>query len=93
MAHHYRVGRKQPRNVYRHLAGDQHGEYIGVFFDHSDAQVACDSMNKDHDTSDSARMRRQITREALLSAAEWLDRAKPHNPAQALRDRARYGID
>ena len=41
----YRVGSKQPRNVYRVSAERPEGEYIGVFFNEVDAKVAVDAMN------------------------------------------------
>lgn len=41
----YRVGTKQPRNVYR--VDDEHpeGEYIGVFFTDADAAASTSALN------------------------------------------------
>lgn len=41
----YRVGRKQPRNVYRITEDHPEGIYIGVFFDPDDALMAVLAMN------------------------------------------------
>lgn len=41
----YRVGRKQPRNVYRITDEHPDGIYIGVFFDKADALMAVQAMN------------------------------------------------
>ena len=41
----YRVGGKQPRNVYRVTDAHPEGEYIGVFFDERDAQKAVAAFN------------------------------------------------
>jgi hypothetical protein len=44
----YRVGGKQPRNVYRVTPEHPEGEYIGVFFDERDAWVAVAALNIVH---------------------------------------------
>lgn len=41
----YRVGGKQPRNIYRVTDEHPEGEYIGVFFDEKDAAKAVSAMN------------------------------------------------
>ena len=41
----YRVGTKQPRNVYRVTDAHPEGEYIGVFFDPKDAGRAVTAFN------------------------------------------------
>ena len=41
----YRVGGKQPRNVYRVTDAHPDGEYIGVFFDEADAAKAVRALN------------------------------------------------
>ena len=42
----YRVGTKQPRNVYRVTSGSPEGEYIGVFFTELDAALAVGALNQ-----------------------------------------------
>jgi hypothetical protein len=44
----YRVGGKQPRNIYRVTPQHPEGEYIGVFFDEADAAVAVAALNTVH---------------------------------------------
>ena len=42
----YRVGGKQPRNVYRVTPDRPEGQYIGVFFDEADAELAVRALNE-----------------------------------------------
>jgi hypothetical protein len=41
----YRVGGKQPRNIYRVTPERPEGEYIGVFFEEADAARAVRALN------------------------------------------------
>lgn len=41
----YRIGRKQPRNVYRVTDEHPEGIYIGVFFSADDAVIAVRALN------------------------------------------------
>ena len=41
----YRVGGKQPRNIYRVTDEHPEGKYIGVFFDEADAALAVRALN------------------------------------------------
>lgn len=45
MKDHYRVGGKQPRNVYYVTAEFPEGKYIGVFFEEAWARLAVTSLN------------------------------------------------
>lgn len=42
----YRVGGKQPRNIYRVTPEHPEGKYIGVFFDEKDAALVVATMNE-----------------------------------------------